>query len=308
MMDKITFPIGSMKPFRHVITCALLLCMLPLSSVAAAREPSQNRQWKARYKMGSRMEAAVKEDSKMIVIIGRQSILCETEKESGFLIPVQQVVGVTYDNIAKRRSYLYAVAAVPFVISAYSPNIFSPPEFPRLLETLIWAGAIVALTEVVKTKDHFVNILWQDGDRIKEAVFELGKKDYLAFLDQLQSVTGKGWANLPRMRETMRQELEDNQDEAIPVQLDQRVSFREAIIPPDLYQVVFLKRQEQYGALYFFRGSKVKTKNMVVVVPVEVLPRGEDSTASEVLYKEQPHGQTPSISEIRVEGRVFRFP
>ena len=254
------------------------------------------------------MEAAVEEDSKMIVIIGRQSILCETEKESGFLIPVQQVVGVTYDNIAKRRYYLWAVAAVPFVISANSPIMFSPPEYPRLLETLIWAGAIVALTEAVKTKDHFVNILWQDGDRIKEAVFELGKKDYLAFLDQLQSVTGKGWANLPRMRETMRWELEDNQDEAMLVQLDQRVSFREAIIPPDLYQVVFLKRQEQYGALYFFRGSKVKIKNMVLVVPVEVLPRGEDSTASDVLYKEQPHGQTPSISEIRVEGRIFKFP
>ena len=94
----------------------------------------------------------------------------------------------------------------------------------------------------------------------------------------------------------------------MPLQLDHRISFGEVVLKPGLYQLVFIQRQDNSGFLYFFRGKKVKTKKIMLAVPVEVLSRNDGNLTSQVTYGESLHESTNIVSEIRVENRVFRFP
>ena len=171
-----------MRSFSIVALMLFLLAGLP-PLLGEAGEPSQRRDWKARYKMGSGLDAPFQDDGKVILTFGRQSILCETESGGGLLIPLQQVVGVTYDNVVMRRYQLWEAASwLPYQMYEWRrlPGALfytrDDADHAHYLDVLLWSGTMLAFTESFKSKDHFVNILWKDDDRTMEAIFELGKK------------------------------------------------------------------------------------------------------------------------------------
>ena len=197
---------------KQLLGCPLALCVLLLVitqfACIASGTPSQSREWKAKYKMGTGLESVMKDNSKLKVTMDDQTILCQTKKGAGLLILIQPISEVSYDNVARRRistgDLIRSAASDLFAIGFTGP------------ETALLCGAKWALSSAFKRKNHFVNILWREQNDVKEAVFELGKNDYLSFLDQLQSVSGKEWKKLPQLRERVQQELEEKNTRKCP--------------------------------------------------------------------------------------------
>jgi hypothetical protein len=138
------------------------------------------------------------EQIKMTLEASQSSIVLNQKNGPVQEIPINEVGEVTYDNSSHRKSrgLLNAaneITSTPLVIGVY------PVAAPLV------AAAIVA---PFKTKTHFVGIHWDDpvyGHR--EVLMEIGKRDYVSVLAELQSVTGKPWRNLPEER---RKQLKDS--------------------------------------------------------------------------------------------------
>ena len=84
-----------------------------------------------------------------------------------------------------------------------------------------------------------------------------------------------------------------------------RLAHFPALLAPGLYQLVFLERELDRGELYFFAGKKVKPKEVVHAVAVDVVRPAEVVSEPEVIY-EEANGVT-SIAEIHISVRIFRF-
>lgn len=268
------------RPAGRGLALLLAASLLAPSPVAAQqmKHTSEGNQWPMKYEEGTE---PIKHDTKMTVTVGDKNILCEPESGMALAIPVAGVKEVTYDTKARRR---LAEAAGVAVLSLGVALVF------------------VAL----KTKKHFVNVVWQEADGTdKEVVFKVGKGEYAAFLADLQRVTGKEWKNLEMEREKVRQELKTQRGKQVPVQLDRRVQLPDALLKPGVYQVVLLERGGNQGELYFFAGQEVNVKKIVGSAVVEILPASAAGGTAEVVYNEG--GEPATIAEIRLPGKTLRL-
>ena len=259
---------------------------------AAAKDP-----WQVRFQIATGIGVDIDEGTKLDLTVGTEEILFEVPGEAGFLVPVAQVIELTYDNTVQSRANVWDFAVFP----VYDPYWgLAPGVIDAMLVGTAWA-----VLSFFKSKDHFINLLWRDGETIKEVVFEAGKKEYVPVLQSLQNETGLQWKNLPEQRDTLRQELEGEKDNGISVELDRRVKLGPALLAPGLYQLVFLERELDRGELYFFAGKKVKPKEVVHAVAVDVVRPAEVVSEPEVIYEEA--NGVASIAEIHISVRIFRF-
>ena len=229
----------------------------------------------------------IKKGTKMKVTVGEERIICESGKMAPFSIPVADVVEVSYDIKSRRRLAEGVGVAIAF-----------------------WPAAPVLF--FMKTKKHFVNIVWEENGTGKEVIFKVGKGEYTFFLDELERVTGKRWKNLAmegkRLQEERKQEqeaLKEAKSRRTSVTLDRPVRVGEAELSPGLYQIVAVEREENKGKLYCFAGKKVDTKKIAAAAQVEIVKKANDVAGVEVKYKEED-GIT-RISEILEPARTCRF-
>ena len=93
--------------------------------------------------------------------------------------------------------------------------------------------------------------------------------------------------------------------DVISIQLDRPVNISGTALNPGRYRLVLLKRHGSAGDLYFFPSKRVRTKQVMAVVPVQVAPQAEAENAPRVAYVDEDG--TTRISAIRASGKVMRF-
>lgn len=256
---------------------ASLLAPLPTWS-QKPRPTAEGTVWPVKYEAG---DFSIKQGTQMAVTVGNATIHCQPDEGRAFAIPVVGVKEVTYDVKVRRR---LAEAAAVAILSLGATAVFA----------------------ALKTKKHFVNVVWSEGGSEKEVVFKVGKGEYAAFLADLQRVTGKEWKNLAQEREMVQQELKTNASRKIPVQLDRRVQLSDGVLQPGRYQLVLLERPANRGEAYFFAGDDVNVKKIAASAIVEILLESPATTDSQVEYRED--GAATGIAQIRLRDKTLRFP
>lgn len=257
-----------------------LAASLLAPSLAWSQKPSftsEGTVWPMKYEVG---DFTIKQGTDMQVTVGNTTILCQPEEGRAFAIPVAGVKEISYDVKVRRR---LAEAAAVAVLSLGATAVFA----------------------ALKTKKHFVNVVWSEGGSEKEVAFKVGKGEYAAFLADLQRVTGKQWKNLAQEREMVQQELKTNAGKKIPVQLDRRVQLTDGVLQPGRYQLVLLERPANKGEAYFFAGDDVNVKKIAASAVVEILLETLPTTGSQVEYRED--GAATRIAQIRLRDKTLRF-
>jgi hypothetical protein len=269
-----------------LLLVALLAPHLTIAGRAASpqKQTPQGVQFPMKYEEGTER---VNKGTKMKVSVGRDKIICETGKSAPFSIPVAAVTEISYDIKARRRIAEAAGVALVF-----------------------WPAAPMFV--FMKSKKHYVNLLWQEDGIRKEAIFKVGKGEYESFLDELQHVTNKPWKNMIAERKRIQKEFKQRQDalerekkKKMPVEFDRAVRVGEADLKPGLYQLVLLEREGTQSEIYFFAGKDVDTKNIAAGAAVEILEQTNQVAAVQVIYKDA--GQPAAISEIRMPTKTLRF-
>ena len=112
-------------------------------------------------------------------------------------------------------------------------------------------------------KDHYVEIHWFGaGDNM--VTLELGKDEYVPFMDWLQQISGVKWRDVEHEREKVLKRVEQRAGSAFAMQMpfpqaDGSVTFHQYLVLP--------VDDNDNTDLYFFEAS-VKPRNVVGILPV----------------------------------------
>jgi len=266
---------------RLVRCLAIWLAASLLSpSLAWSQKPSSTSEgtvWPMKYEVG---DFSIKQGTGMQVTVGSATIVCQPDEGRAFAIPAAGVKEITYDVKIRRR---LAEAAAVAILSLGATAVFA----------------------ALKTKKHFVNVVWSEGGSEKEVVFKVGKGEYAGFLADLQRVTGKEWKDLAREREMVQQELKTSTGRKTPVQLDRRVQLTDGVLQPGRYQLVLLERPANRGEAYFFAGDDVNVKKIAASAVVEIHLETTPNVGAQVEYREE--GAVTRIAQIRLRDKTLRF-
>lgn len=258
---------------------ASLVASSPSLVAQQVKETTQGKQFPTKYETGSEN---IKKGLQLRVTVAKDNVVCEDTKGTAVLtIPTRSVFEINYNTKARRR-----VAEGAVIAGALSLGI----------------GAVIAVA--VKTKKHFVNIIWDEGTVKKEAIFKVGKGEYASFIAELERMTGKEHRNLEMENKRIQEQLKLEKNKKMPVTLDRAVKVGGVDLKPGLYQVIFLPGKENKGDLYFFAGKEVNTKKIAAVADVEVA-QVTGAAAASVTYKDGAGGA--AITEIRSSGKRYRF-
>lgn len=241
------------------------------------RTTPEGTEWPMKYEVG---DLGLKQGTQMQVTVGDKTVFCQPEEGRAFTIPVAGVKEITYDVKVRRR---LAEAAAVAILSLGATAVFA----------------------ALKTKKHFVNVVWSEETSEKEVVFKVGKGEYAAFLADLQRVTGKPWKNLAQEREMVQQELKTNANQKIPIELDRRVQLTDGVLQPGRYQLILLERPGNKGEAYFFASNDVNVKKIAASGVVEIQAEAGTLSSPTVEYREE--GAVTRIAKIRLRDKALRF-
>lgn len=276
---------------------------LPPPAVAQVKVALPGKHWTVKYEAGTE---PIKKGTKLKVTVGQEEIVCESKQGFLFSIPVVGITEVSYDNRVQRR-----------IAGPLRKNLAQEPFLPES-QLIIpdWVGYVLlgvatvlifyALKNTGYFEKHFVKLVWQEDALVKEVDFRVGRDEYKSFLAELRHVVGKPWKNLKKERETLEQELKREKNKKVSVRLGRTARVGDTVLQPRLYQIVLLEHDGNTGALYFFVGKKVKTRKIVAVALVEIVPKTRQVTDAQVIY-ERGEGGIPTVSEIRTLEKTLRF-
>jgi len=261
------------------MTALLVACLaLPAPVVAQqVKQTPQGKQWEVKYEEGTEN---IPSQEKIQIIVGTEKITLERNRQQVLGIAPASVMEVSYDTKVRRR------LAESAAVAALS----------------LGAAAVFA---ALKTKKHFVNIVWDDGGTQKEIVLKVGKGEYASLLAELERVTGKKYRNLEMEAKQAQEELNLEKKNKVGVQLDRGVQVGDKTLAAGLYQVVLLGRPENKGELYFFAGKDVNTKKIAAAAWVEVVTESNEVSGAQASYKEE--GGATKLAEIRTPSKTLRF-
>jgi hypothetical protein len=274
---------------------AVSLTLLPGPAIAEAQSAPQGKEWPVAYISWQGLQQVEK---KVEVNLGPEKIVGKSDQTVQFLIPVAQVVEVTYDTEVHHRGKGWVKAG---------GKMTGYPDYQPAGEEVIVAAPfllVAAAAYPTRATKHFVHIVWSDQGKVRDVTLEAAKGKYAPFLQELRTVTGKEWRDLPAEKEKIRQEIEREKDGNIPVRLDQKVWLAETILDAGAYQLVLLQREENRGELYFFAGKNVNSSKVAGVALVEIERLSTGVVAPQVTYKDE-RGAT-MISEVRTPDKILR--
>ena len=265
---------------KSVISIILLISLLSAMHITTQAQTSvtTGKQWDVKYEAGS--QAMVK-GTKIKMAIGQDSINCQVEKREPFSIPVSGIKEISYDTKVRRRL----------------------AEGAAVMSMSIVGGLIVMS---LKSTKHYIGVVYEEGGQEREAIFEVGKSDRAALLDELQRLTGKQWRDLVKEQKETLAALEREKKNKIPLQLDRAVRMNGVDFKSGMYQAVLLRQSEQKGTLHFFAGKDVNPKKSLVSVDVEIRSNAEGATtAPKAVYAES--SSVVAISEIHTATQTLRL-
>lgn len=272
---------------------------LPPPAVAQVKVALPGKHWRVKYEAGTE---PIKKGTKLKVTVGQEEIVCESKQGFLFSIPVVGITEVSYDNRVQRR------------IAGPLRKNFGQGTLPNDVVAYIILGTVTVASFMIfymlkntgYFEKHFVTLVWQEDGSMKEVVFRVGRDEYNSFLAELRHVVGKPWKNLKKERETLEQELKREKNKKVSARLGRTARVGDTVLQPRLYQIVLLEHDRNTGELYFFVGKKVKTRKIVAVALVEIVPKTRQVTDAQVIY-ERGEGGIPTVSEIRTLEKTLRF-
>ena len=276
----------------YFLLTPILFFSLSFTPAAPMQSSPMPQEWEVKYETGTE---AVKHGRKMKVTVGSSEIFCRSDKGEIFSVPVSGVATIFYDNTVHNRSVEWIKSGEWY--TPYEPFLGYGPS-------LLAVGVGAAILAPFRSEDHFVHITWTQNEIGNVAIFEIGKKDFRAFLDRLSAATGKEWRNLPEERRKLHEELEREKDNKVSLHLEHTVQTAGGELKSGLYQLVLLERGKDQGELYFFPGKKVKLNKIVAVEPVGIIRESNPVTSAEAIYHRE--GDLLRIVEIRLPGITLK--
>ena len=182
--------------------------------------PPQGERWRIKLMRGLSWED---DGYKAKVILGREEIFCESAKGGvirSFSIPVNDVNEISYVPLMRPLGESPWMLTSDHCKGAFCVHLGTdggprpqsaiqsrePGYGQNPLSTPMGLATEAALSPELRTQ-HLVLISWRNKAREeKEAVFQLGYRDYLSFLAELQAATGKEWKDLTGERERRQEE------------------------------------------------------------------------------------------------------
>ncbi len=262
---------------NFILVRLLIGSVITFVAGTVAAQTSADKQWKVKYDSGTE---TLKKGEKVTVIVHSDKIAGQPEKGQSFSIPVSAITEVSYDTIEKKRTKQGAALMVA------SPL----------------AGLILMGT---KTTRHYVTIVSKENEQDKDISFEVGKDDHIAFLAELQRVTGHPWRDRGAERRKTETELDHQKKQNISIQLDRKAGVNGVALKPGVYQIVLLERPDNKGEIYFFAGKSVDPKKSIAMSPVDIAPQTGGPTTAQVKY-EDTNGQA-MVTEIQTPSKTFRL-
>ena len=257
-------------------------------------DSAQQARWHAVYQAGA---ARWGFGTHVRIAIAKDQLILAGKKAAPFSIPAPAITAVS-SNFTSEHTVTRSQVAAWGGLAQFNPYtlIFLPFGIP-----------VMAATYPIKSKYAYISVLWSEKGTDQEVQFRLDRKDYDAFLKQLQKSTGKEWKNLESEWERLRQALAAGTDHPIPLRLDRKVRMGNVGVKPGSYQLIVLAGAANQGDGYLFSSDQVNMEHLISTSRVEIAASSNDGQANDVIYKQDDSGIS-RISEVRSSGQVFRFP
>ena len=263
---------------------ALVVAALVTSQAAVwgAQAEPRGKVFPMEYETGTE---AIAPDTKMKLTVGPEFIVCESKDGEVFTIPVAGVREVAYDIVAGRV--------------AEEEDVLSVLERDRT--GLIVIAALVL--HAIKTKQHFVHVVWQEDGDEKEVWFEVGKGEYSDFLLALEQASGLRWRNLAQEREGLVTGLREKA-EKFSLRLDRKVWMNGMELKSGSYQAGLIDYGNGQGELYLYRGARLEAKNLKGAALVAVVSESNELLAPKATYRDL--GRIFALSEVLLPTKTLR--
>lgn len=278
-----------------VILVALLAAgVYAIPQQAPAPDSAQPAHWTAVYQAGA---ARLPLGSRVNIAVAEDRLTLAGKKGAPFSIPASDITAVS-SNLTSEHTVTRSQVAAWGGLAQFSPYtlMFLPFGIP-----------VMAATYPMKSKYAYISILWSEKGTDQEVQFRLDRKDYDPFLKLLQKSTGKEWKNLESDWERLRQALAAGTGYPIPLQLDRKVRMASVDVKPGTYQLIVLPAAANQGEAYLFPSDQLNIEHLLSTSRVEIAPSSNNSQAQAVTFKQDDNGLS-RISEIRIPGKVLRFP
>ena len=276
---------------RRLLVVLLLPAIILAVSVAEARgkKSAPAKRWSARYVSGA---LDLRVGSHVLLTVGADAIAGEEKHGASFSIPIAAIAEVGYDQQSHSKGWAWLKGAGSAGGGGGHSGIVAAP---------LLIGA--ALAAPFKSKEHYVRLLWQEDANVKEAVFEVGKHDYLELLAEIQRATGKPWRNMLDERKRLDDELSKATYRRIPLELDRNIAQGDGEVRAGAYQIVVLEREANLAELFLFSGKDASSKVAVAQIMARAAPSVAGVASARVLYREE-EGLT-TIAEIRLPEKTL---
>lgn len=274
---------------RILLSALLCAALLPGFAHAKKKADAQGKRWSVRYVSGA---FNLPSRARVLLTVGDDAISGESKHGGAFTIPTAAVAEVGYDRQSHSKGWAWLKGAG----SAGGGGAYSGLAAAPLL-----IGAAIAAP--FKTRAHFVRLLWQKGGEVEEAVFEVGKDDYLGLLADIQRATHKPWKNMPAERMRVDEELKKAREHSLPLELDRNTVVGDGEIKAGVYQMIVLEREADLAELFLFPGKDVNPKDAVAQIMARTAPPATGVTSTKAVYRNE-EGLT-TISEIRLPSKTL---
>jgi hypothetical protein len=277
-------------PGARILFLAMLCATLLPSLVPAKKKTdAQGKRWSVRYVSGA---LNLPSRTRVRLTVGDDTISGESKHDGTFTIPTAAIAEIGYDQQSHSKGWAWLKGAG----SAGGGGTYSGLAAAPLL-----VGAAIAAP--FKTKEHYVRLLWQKGGEVEEAVFEVGKDDYLGLLADIQRATHKPWKDMPAERMRVDEELKKGREHSLRLELDRNTAVGDGEIKAGVYQMIVLEREADLAELFLFSGKDVNPKDAVAQIMVRTAPPAAGVTSARAVYRNE-EGLT-TISEIRLPGKTL---
>lgn len=277
-------------PCVRILLLALLgAALLPSLAPAKKKADAQGKRWSVRYVSGA---LNLPSRARVLLTVGDDAISGESKHGGAFTIPTAAIAEVGYDQRSHSKGWAWLKGAS----SAGGGGGYSGLAAAPLL-----IGAAIAAP--FKTKEHYVRLLWQKGGEVEEAVFEVGKDDYLGLLADIQRATHKPWKDMPAERTRVDEELKKAREHRLPLELDRNTVVGDGEIKAGIYQMIVLERGADLAELFLFPGNDVNPKDAVAQIMARTAPPAAGVTFAKAVYRDEA-GLT-TISEIRLPEKTL---
>jgi hypothetical protein len=234
-------------------------------------------------------------------------------------IPGASVVGVVYDVAAYHPVVGYLGGA-----AGMSPS--SGEGFMAGAGVMLYGLVVVVipllLAPIVKTQ-HFVTLVWREGDLVRDATLQVKGSERQAILSALSAQAGVAWRDAPAERDRLAADLDAAESRSFAFDLDREVSVAGTYLSAGRHRAVVLDRVGG-PELILFKSNSYNSRDALVATPVKRAPSaGPDAPAAAagataagtiasgareatVTYLEKPAGAT--IKELRAGEKLLTLP